>query len=72
VLVNPFDTGALTIPGNITGLPAISIPVGLTGAGLPVGMQIYTRRHEEALLLDLALIAERERPWPKVVPGAPV
>ena len=72
VLVNPFDTGALTIPGNITGLPAISIPVGLTGAGLPVGMQIYTRRHEEALLLDLAMIAERERPWPKVVPGAPV
>ena len=72
VLVSQFDTGALTIPGNITGHPAMSIPAGLSAAGLPVGLQVYARRHEEALLLDLALIAERERPWPKVVPGAPV
>ena len=72
LLVSPFDTGALTIPGNITGLPAMSIPAGLSGAGLPVGLQVYGRRHEEALLLDLAIVAERERPWPKVVPGAPV
>ena len=72
MLVSQFDTGALTIPGNITGLPAMSISAGLSGAGLPVGLQVYGRRHEEALLLDLALIAERERPWPKVVPGAPV
>jgi aspartyl-tRNA(Asn)/glutamyl-tRNA(Gln) amidotransferase subunit A len=71
-LVNPFDTGRLTIPANMTGHPAVSIPAGLTGAGLPVGLQVYGRRHEEALLLDLALLAERERPWPKVVPGAPV
>ena len=40
--------------------------------GLPIGMQVYGKRHQEALLLDLALIAERERPWPRVVPGAPV
>jgi aspartyl-tRNA(Asn)/glutamyl-tRNA(Gln) amidotransferase subunit A len=72
VLVNPFDTGALTIPANITGLPAISIPAGTTAAGLPVAMQVYARRHEEAILLDLARIAERERPWPLVAPGAPV
>jgi len=71
-LVNPFDTGRLTIPANMTGHPAVSIPAGLSGAGLPLGLQVYGRRHEEALLLDLALIAERERPWPKVVPGAPV
>jgi len=71
-LVNPFDTGRLTIPANMTGHPAVSIPAGLSGAGLPIGLQVYGKRHEEALLLDLALIAERERPWPKVVPGAPV
>ena len=29
------------------------------------------RHHEEALLLDLALLAERERPWPLVAPDAP-
>jgi aspartyl-tRNA(Asn)/glutamyl-tRNA(Gln) amidotransferase subunit A len=71
-LVNPFDTGRLTIPANMTGHPAVSIPAGLSAAGLPIGMQVYGKRHEEALLLDLALIAERERPWPKAVPGAPV
>ena len=70
-LVNPFDTGRLTIPANMTGHPAVSIPAGLTGVGLPVGMQVYGKRHEEALLLDAALTAERERPWPLVVPGAP-
>jgi aspartyl-tRNA(Asn)/glutamyl-tRNA(Gln) amidotransferase subunit A len=71
-LVNPFDTGRLTIPANMTGHPAVSIPAGLTKGGLPVGMQVYGRRHEEALLLDLALAAERERPWPLVATGAPI
>ncbi|MBV9285929.1 MAG: amidase [Acidimicrobiia bacterium] len=71
-LVNPFDTGRLTIPANMTGHPAVSIPAGLSANGLPIGMQVYGKRHEEALLLDLARVAERERPWPKVVPGAPV
>ncbi len=71
-LVNPFDTGRLTIPANMTGHPAVSIPAGLSGNGLPIGMQVYGRRHEEALLLDLAQIAERERPWPLVATGAPI
>jgi aspartyl-tRNA(Asn)/glutamyl-tRNA(Gln) amidotransferase subunit A len=71
-LVDPFDTGRLTIPANMTGHPAVSIPAGLSANGLPIGLQVYGKRHEEALLLDLAQIAERERPWPKVVPGAPV
>jgi aspartyl-tRNA(Asn)/glutamyl-tRNA(Gln) amidotransferase subunit A len=38
---------------------------------LPVGMQVMARHHADALLLDLALVAERERPWPLVAPGAP-
>jgi Asp-tRNA(Asn)/Glu-tRNA(Gln) amidotransferase A subunit family amidase len=71
-LVNPFDTGRLTIPANMTGHPAVSIPAGLSAGGLPIGMQVYGKRHHEALLLDLAQVVERERPWPKVVPGAPV
>lgn len=62
--------GALTIPANLTGLPAISIPAG-TVDGRPVGLQVIARHHEERLLLDLARLAERERPWPLVAPGAP-
>ena len=68
----PFDTGRLTIPANMTGHPAVSIPCGLSATGLPIGLQVYGPRHREALLLDLARIAERQRPWPLVAPGAPV
>ena len=65
------NNGALTIPANIYGSPAISIPIG-TSRGLPMGMQVLAPHHREAWLLDLARIVERERPWPLVAPGAPV
>ena len=64
------NNGKLTIPANIYGNPAVSIPAGTVG-GLPVGVQVMARHHAEALLLDLALAVERERPWPLVAPGAP-
>jgi aspartyl-tRNA(Asn)/glutamyl-tRNA(Gln) amidotransferase subunit A len=65
------NQGALTIPSNIYGNPAISIPAGAVD-GLPVGLQVLARHHREALLLDLALVAERERPWPLTAPGTPL
>jgi aspartyl-tRNA(Asn)/glutamyl-tRNA(Gln) amidotransferase subunit A len=66
VEVGPGNNGALTIPANFFGNPSISIPVG-TVDGLPVGMQVMARHHREDQLLDLALLVERERPWPLVV-----
>lgn len=63
--------GALTIPSNIYGNPAISIPVGCSSGGLPVGLQVLAPHHQEPLLLELALLVERERPWPLVAPAAP-
>jgi aspartyl-tRNA(Asn)/glutamyl-tRNA(Gln) amidotransferase subunit A len=68
--IGPENNGALTIPANIVGNPAISVPIEQLD-GLPVGMQIIGRHHEDQLLLDLAAIVERERPWPLVAPGAP-
>ncbi len=62
------NMGALTIVSNIYGNPAVSIPSG-TIDGLPVGMQVLGRHHEDALLFDVALAVEREHPWPLVAPG---
>jgi Asp-tRNA(Asn)/Glu-tRNA(Gln) amidotransferase A subunit family amidase len=65
------NNGALTIPANVVGNPAVSVPVEPFD-GLPVGMQIIGRHHEDALLLDLALSVERTMPWALTAPGAPV
>jgi aspartyl-tRNA(Asn)/glutamyl-tRNA(Gln) amidotransferase subunit A len=63
------NMGALTIIANIYGNPAVSIPAG-TVDGLPVGLQVLGRHHEDALLFDVALAVERARPWPLVAPVA--
>lgn len=60
--------GALTIISNIYGNPAVSIPAG-TVDGLPIGMQVLGKHHQDALLFDVALTVERERPWPLVAPS---
>jgi Asp-tRNA(Asn)/Glu-tRNA(Gln) amidotransferase A subunit family amidase len=65
--VDPSNAGALTIPANIYGNPAISIPVGMV-RGMPVGMQIMAPHHDELLLLQLARLVESARPWPLVAP----
>lgn len=64
------NNGALTIPANIVGNPAISVPAGFVD-DLPVGLQIIGRHHADAQLLDLALVLERTRSWPLVAPLAP-
>jgi aspartyl-tRNA(Asn)/glutamyl-tRNA(Gln) amidotransferase subunit A len=59
-----------TAPFNISGQPAVSIPAGLTFEGLPVGLQVVARRHEEELALACGMVAETNRPWPKFAPMA--
>jgi Asp-tRNA(Asn)/Glu-tRNA(Gln) amidotransferase A subunit family amidase len=46
-------------PANMTGLPAISFPVGYTEDNLPLGMQAIGRSWQEPTLLRMALAAER-------------
>ena len=57
-----------TAPFNVSGQPAVSIPAGLSAEGLPVGLQVVARRHEEELVLAAGLVAEQHRPWPKFAP----
>ncbi len=48
-----------TGPFNVTGLPAISVPCGVTDGGLPVGIQFAARAFEDATLLRFAHAFER-------------
>jgi Asp-tRNA(Asn)/Glu-tRNA(Gln) amidotransferase A subunit family amidase len=58
-----------TAPFNVSGQPAVSIPAGCTADGLPVGLQVVTRRHDEPLVLAAGLLAETNRPWPQLAPA---
>jgi aspartyl-tRNA(Asn)/glutamyl-tRNA(Gln) amidotransferase subunit A len=46
-------------------LPALSVPAGLTAAGLPVGLQVIGPRHREDLVLAAAARYESARRWPR-------
>lgn len=50
-------------PWNAVGQPAVSVPTGLSEAGLPLSVQLAGSAHDEATLLALASQLERERPW---------
>jgi aspartyl-tRNA(Asn)/glutamyl-tRNA(Gln) amidotransferase subunit A len=61
----------LTYPYNLTGMPAITVPCGFDGAGLPIGLQIAARPFDEASALRAAAAFEaahdfRERHPPDV------
>ena len=52
-----------TSPYNMTGQPAVSLPLHWTNDGLPVGVQLVGRLLHETTLLSLAAQLERARPW---------
>lgn len=54
---------------NVTGAPAISLPLARTEEGLPIGVQIGAPLGEERRLLSLAYELEAAKPWPQT-PGA--
>jgi amidase len=48
---------------NVTGQPAISLPLAVSSGGLPIGVQFAAPLSEDARLLALAAWFEREQPW---------
>jgi amidase len=51
---------------NITGEPAISLPLAESASGLPVGMMLHADLGREARLLELAFELEEARPWTRI------
>ena len=65
-----WDHGVpFTVPFNLTGQPAASVPCGLTKAGLPVGLQIVGAKYREDLVIRAARAFEKVSPlqWPNPV-----
>ena len=52
-----------TVSANLTGLPALSVPAGLTADRMPIGFQLIGRAFDEATLLRLGDVFERETSW---------
>jgi amidase len=61
-------TCQFTIPHNIMGTPAISLPLVMHSSGLPIGVQLGGRPAEEHVLLQLATALEQAMPWAGRVP----
>jgi amidase len=57
------QTYPFALEWNLTGQPSISVPVGRSDDGLPIGMQLVGRHGEEATLLALAAQLEGELRW---------
>jgi len=57
-----------TIPANLAGVPAISIPCGFAKSGLPIGLQITAKPFDEGTLFRIAYAYEQSTEWHKQKP----
>jgi aspartyl-tRNA(Asn)/glutamyl-tRNA(Gln) amidotransferase subunit A len=59
----PFGWSPFTVPFNLTGQPAASVPCGFDAKGLPIGLQIVGRAYADAVVLRAARAFEDAQPW---------
>ena len=65
----PLEHIGFTLPFNMSEQPSASVNCGWTAGGLPIGLQITGRRHDDLGVLQAAALYERlrpaQRPWPQ-------
>jgi amidase len=59
--VGLFQAIMPAVLANVLGLPAVTIPIGISSAGLPIGVQLVGRPYEDELLLEIAVRLEEGR-----------
>jgi amidase len=62
------ETRVHTTAANVTGQPAMTLPLGHSQSGLPIGVQFMARFGEEGALIRLASSLEQETPWRDRIP----
>lgn len=58
-------------PFNVTGSPAVALPIGFSRSGLPIGMQVVGHHYAEAKILGVAHAYEQANAWHKMRPALP-
>jgi amidase len=69
-LMRGAQTATFTATFNVTGQPAISLPLHWSEDGLPIGVQLVAPFGEEGVLIRVASQLEEARPWADRVPAA--
>ncbi len=65
--VSMYLSDIYTVPANLAGLPAMSLPVGFI-EGLPIGMQLVGNYFKEAKLLNVANLYQKQTDWHQQLP----
>lgn len=60
--VETYLTDICTVPVNIAGLPAVSVPCGFNEKGMPIGMQLIGNKFNESIILNAANAYEKAAP----------
>jgi len=60
------NTSAWLVPWNLTGQPALTLPIGLDDDGLPIAVQLVGRADDEVTLLTLAAELEHHQPFARL------
>ncbi len=59
-----------TVPASLAGIPGASVPAGLSSDGLPLGLQVLTRRWDEETMFRVCQVLEEAASFPGLRPGS--